>query len=98
MSEQGIPFTKYTLPNGQKSQIYLPGSPEVKQKADAIMAEGYVFEIEILRTGEVSATIMDPIQEMDADIIIADNDQHLPRKVCAMIMRFQPKPKRERES
>jgi hypothetical protein len=93
-----VPFTQYILPNGKKRDLLMPASPEVMNKAGKILAEGYRFEIEILRTGEVSATIMDPIQEVDADIIIVENDERCPRKVCAMIMRFQPKPKSERES
>lgn len=92
-----VPFTQYLLPRGEKQSVYLPVDKETFKKAQEITEAGYQFEIEVLRTGEVSATIMDPILEMDAAITVGLNDASCPQRSREMIMNFQPRPKAERE-
>lgn len=52
-----IPFTQYLLPNGRRKKIVFQATtPEVKEKAEALLKAGAKLEIEILSTGAVYAT------------------------------------------
>jgi hypothetical protein len=84
-----IPFTQYLLPDGRKSRTTMETNREVYAKAQRILSAGLVFEIEVLRTGDVSATIVDPIEEIDVDITVGRNDHTLADNISEMIMRFK---------
>ena len=93
-----VPFTQYILPYGRKERILFPATQEMADKAKLILDAGYVFEIEILRTGIISATITDPITECDVAIVLASNDETAPLKIKKMIMDFEPLPKEQRST
>jgi len=96
--KHNIPFTEYVLPHGrQKTTYFQTDNDEVFAKAQQIIDAGYVFEIETLRTGEVSATIVDPVEEMDAAITVMPNDIHANAQIAAMIMKFDPTKPTEKE-
>jgi len=54
-----IPMTEYRLPNGQQYEIYFPATQEAADHAELILAAGYHFECELLKTGAGSFTIGD---------------------------------------
>lgn len=83
-----IPFTQYLLPNGRRAAVRLPVDEETFAKAAEIMATGFVFEIEMLRDGRVSATITHP-EHGDAEIVLCANGPDVPAKIKTMIMRFK---------
>jgi len=88
-TEHYIPYTRYVLPNGRKVHETLLVSADTFDKAAEILNSGLVFEAEILTTGEVSFTIVDPVEEIDLDILVAANDENLLPKVEEMIRNFK---------
>jgi hypothetical protein len=52
----GIPFTQYLRPYGAQRDVFIDMPPDVEAKAQALIAQGYRFDIEILTTGMVSMT------------------------------------------
>lgn len=82
-----IPFTQYMLPRGERKQIGLPVSDAAYAKAREIMNADLSFEIEVLRTGHVSATITDP-EHGDLDIVVTGNGPGVREAVERMIARF----------
>jgi hypothetical protein len=51
-----IPFTQYLLPNGRQRPMTIDMPEDVEKKAHALIERGCHFDIEILRTEEVSMT------------------------------------------
>lgn len=68
-----IPFTQYTLPDGKKSEVSIDRPPEIYDRAMAIIAAGFHFECEKLRTGQSSLTIGD--KDGDYAHQICSNDE-----------------------
>ena len=93
MSEatQQIPFTQYKLPDGRRVEIQIERPTAVAEKAQRIIAAGYVFECEVLRNGEVSFTITDP-EEGDLAFQVCANGSAVPAAVDRLIERFKVKP------
>jgi hypothetical protein len=87
MTEPHIPFIRYSLPDGRRSRVEMACSPEAAQRAQEIIAQGFVFEVEVLSSGNVSTTITDP-QRGDFDITIGANGPDVTRNVEAMVKRF----------
>ena len=54
-----IPVTQYLRPDGRKKQLLLERPREIYDRAMKLIADGYVFETEVLRTGQISLTIAD---------------------------------------
>jgi len=84
-----VPFTQYLRPNGRKVQVEIALDEETETMAKAIIASGLLFEIEVLSTGEVSATIADP--NLDLDVIhatIVPNGPRVPEVIRAMIHKY----------
>ena len=52
-----IAFTQYLRPHGRKISTSVECSDDIIEKADAICAAGYKFEVEVLMTGNVSMTV-----------------------------------------
>lgn len=48
-----IPFTQFILPNGERRPRTFNADREVEALADELIAAGYRFEVEVLRTGQV---------------------------------------------
>lgn len=55
-----IPFTQFLLPYGERRPRTFDASPEVEALADQLIAAGYRFECEILRTGQVNLDCCGP--------------------------------------
>lgn len=71
-----IPFTQFMLPDGRRGQISIDRAPETESVAASLVQKGVSFEIEILRTGDVSMEALLPIT--------ADGDQaSLAIEICA---------------
>lgn len=91
LMDREIPFTQYLLPNGRTKTIHISRPEQIADKADAILAQGYRFECELLTTGDVSLTI---VQDWDADddgdvaIEVCRNSSGIPDAVDRMIERF----------
>jgi len=85
-----IPFTRYTLPNGKTSNyMFQTTRSDVYDKAKSILSTGtYKFEIEILTTGEVSATIHNKETEVDVAIAVELNVPELAEAIEQMIINF----------
>jgi hypothetical protein len=49
-----IAFTQYLRPNGRAAPVSIDMSPETEALAAELGGAGYRFEIEVLRTGDVS--------------------------------------------
>lgn len=68
-----IPFTQYLTPDGRTRPVVFDASSDVEKRAHALIAQGCHFDIEMLRTGEVSMTC-----EKDEDCLsieVCDNDK-----------------------
>lgn len=84
-----IEFTQFLRPNGQETKVHITRSPEVEGKAYAIIQAGYRLEIEMLTTGEVSATIADPAKGEDvAHARIVEDGPEVPEVIDEMILNF----------
>lgn len=85
-----IPFTQYLRPYGRKVAVSIEMEPEVEAKAQQIIDAGFVFEIEQLSTGQVSATIADPRTDEDVKYAsIVPNGPRVPEAIKLMILEFQ---------
>ena len=58
MTNKGIPFTQYLLPFGEKRPQWIDRPDDVEERAKAVIAAGGRFEIEMLRTGEISMEVV----------------------------------------
>lgn len=83
-----IEFTEYILPNGRKKKKYFIRPLDIVEKADKIIEKGYRFEMEKLRTGEISITIFDPKKTIDIDIRIC-SESNIIENVDNMISNFK---------
>lgn len=89
MDNQGvysIPFTQYLLPNGRKQEVTINRPKEIYDKAMAIIAAGYCFEIELLGTGHVHMTISNDEEDLTCEVV--PNGPEVPKAVDRMITRF----------
>ena len=84
-----IPFTQYLLPDGRKKSVSVDRSPRVNALAHALIDKGFVFECEVLSTGQVSVTISDG--EDDVEIKVVRNDPDVGPAVDAMVKRLAEK-------
>jgi hypothetical protein len=71
-----IPVTQYLLPDGRRRQeTYKTEDADLNQKAQNIINRGWRFEVEILRTGDVSLTVTDPDEDgFDIEIEVFKNE------------------------
>lgn len=83
-----VEFTQFLRPNGRKKPVFMPTSKTAADKAEEIKSAGYKFEVEVLTTGHVSATIADPIKEEDLAIVLVPNGTGLSESVSKMILDF----------
>ncbi len=87
-SPHNIVFTQYCLPDGRRRQTSMDVSEATARKADEIVAAGFCFEIEILTTGHISATIGEPHEELDIVMKIMDNGPGVREKIEEMVAGF----------
>lgn len=78
-------FTQFMLPYGESKKVEITRSPEIESLASFLTGLGYVFEIEILRTGEINMECIRHEEEGVEDsfpqilsIIICANDIRVP--------------------
>lgn len=83
-----VEFTQYLMPDGRKKQVFIDLDTPTEAKAQAIIATGYRFEIEMLSTLAISATIHNPLTEEDEDCELMNNGPEVPVRITAMINRF----------
>lgn len=68
-----IPFTRYLPPDGHREQIWIARPGDIEKMAHAVIAQGAVFETEVLSTGLVSMT---------CEIGVGDNWKLLASAIC----------------
>lgn len=80
-------FTQYLRPHGRTRTVWVPVTPEVKAHADALTADGYVFECEELTTGHVSLTVEHPKERDDGPLAhqLVPNGLQVPVAVVTLI-------------
>lgn len=83
-----LEVTMFSLPNGQRSTIYGEIDDDLEEKVKEITDAGFIFEMEVLRTGQVSTTIGDPVTEMDCAFSITANDERVRAGLEKMIREF----------
>lgn len=84
-----IQFTQYTLPHGRRSTTEIERGADVEAKAREIIAAGYRFECELLRTGHVSLTITDPNEGEDVAIELVPNGPGVGEAVDKLVSEFR---------
>jgi hypothetical protein len=84
-----VPFTQFILPNGRRETTYFETSEEVYTKAMKMIEAELSFEIELLRTGHVHATITDHRTDIgDIKSVVCNNGPDVVTKINDMIMNF----------
>lgn len=84
--KMGIRFVQYMRPDGHQKLIYITIDEDYDRRANVILNEGFVFEIEVLTTGEVSMTISN--DEADLFIEICENGPAVVEHVKKLIDNF----------
>lgn len=85
--ERTIQFTQFLMPFGTPSPVSIDRPAPIADMADAIVARGYRFECEMLRTHEISLTITND-KEGDVAIEVVPNGPEVPIAIDRMIERF----------
>ena len=78
------------MPSGHTESVEINRPEAIEIKARQIIASGFRFEIEMLKTGEVSMTITN---DEDGDVaieIVLFNGPGIPAAVDRMIMKWRP--------
>src|SRR5690606_42033414 len=76
-----IPVTQYLRPYGTPTDITIDRPPHVEALAREVIDAGYVFEAEVLTTGEVLLTVFDLSEEEDVCIKLAGDKNRVPAAV-----------------
>ncbi len=85
-----IPFTQYLRPHGRTRQVFfLTENKKVFKQAMELISYGYTFEVEILTTSQVSATLTgyDPLLDEEQDILhaVTTNDESVVTELEALV-------------
>ena len=81
-------WTQYLLPDGRQKPTTFEVADDLGPQLAEINAVGARLEVEMLTTGQVSVTIVDPQIEEDFDIEIISNGPPVPKAIDKMIRRF----------
>ena len=84
-----IPFTQYLLPNGRKRPITIERPAAIEAQAQALLGRGCVFEVEVLRTGEISLEALGPESDGDRETLsveIVENGPEVPDAVDRLVV------------
>ena len=84
-----IMMTQYLRPNGLKRETWVEVPRDQYNKAVSIVAAGFVFESEVLTTGDVRFTIADPKEEIDVGIEVCPNGPEVHNTLKRLIMDFK---------
>lgn len=80
-----IPFTQYLLPDGRKKSVSIERPDEIETRARRLIDAGYRFECEVLTTGDISLTVVDPYDEGDIAIEVVSNGPEVPVAVDRLV-------------
>lgn len=82
-----IPFTQYVRPYGRKRRMTIDLPPDVEERAQKVIAAGWLFEAEILTTDQVSFSVHNPHSDEPEDVAIriCDNGPEVPAVVTQLI-------------
>lgn len=83
-----IPFTQFLLPDGRQQHIHIACEPDLEAMAVEILKAGYVFEIEMLQTGQISMEVIKRKPDDDAEVIageICENGPPVIEAVAKMV-------------
>lgn len=83
-----LEFTQFLLPNGRRREVTTEVSQEAWDKAQDIKEAGFNFEIEVLNTGQVSATISSVEAGVDLAHSITPNGPEVQEGIEKMITDF----------
>lgn len=86
-----IPFARFSLPNGRRSEDSMrTADPDVVAAYERIRAAGFYCSVEILSTREIAAYISDGTSaDMgDIDCLVHPNGPGLPEAIGAMMKGF----------
>lgn len=84
-----IPFTQFIPPHGKRRPTSIEVAPDVHERAMSLIANGLLFECEVLSTGQVSVTITDE-EDGDLDIRVIPNGPGVREAVEEMVRQFNP--------
>jgi len=82
---RSIPFTQFLFPDGRRTPVKIEMPDEICDKADEILAHGFVFEIENA-AGVIHMTISD--EEQDYACALCINGPDVVIAVAHMVMLF----------
>lgn len=80
-----VEFRRFVRPHGRSEEDYIDLPDEVAALADELKAQGWQFEIEILRTGQVNADVCDRDEQLASHL--GPNNETVPPSLEAMIRR-----------
>jgi hypothetical protein len=89
VTDKGIPFTQFLMPNGRKEQVWIKRPAPIEEKAAAILAKGLRFECEMLSDyATIHLTISDPAEGEDVAVKLCSNGPAVPDAVDSLIAEF----------
>lgn len=80
-----IAFTQYLRPDGRRQPVSIDAAPEVEALAARLVEAGYVFEVEVLRTGQVSMDCSRPGDDMPVAMEVVENGPNVPNAVARLV-------------
>ena len=80
-----IAFTQYLRPFGRRQSVSIDVPAEVEALASRLIAAGYVFEVEVLRTGHVSMDCSRPGDDEPVAHEVVENGQNVPNAVARLV-------------
>lgn len=80
-----IPFTELVLPEGRRREISIDRPADVVAMAAALIGKGFRFEVERLRTGEVSMDCSRPADDGPVSMQICANGPGVPDAVDVLV-------------
>jgi hypothetical protein len=80
-----VDFIQYMLPDGKARETKIVRPAAIELMASVVNRSGYVLEIEILTTGDVSMTVSD--EDHDMIQMICPNDESVPGQVDILVRR-----------
>lgn len=78
---------QFLMPNGMRKLTSTELPIETKAAYEDMLQSGCRFEAEVLRSGQVSITISDPVKEEDVDISLTGNGPEVQRGMVEMLQR-----------
>ena len=64
-----VTFTEYLLPDGKRRSLTITCEDEIADKANALRAEGWQFEIETLQTGKVHLDCCNDEEQLANEVV-----------------------------